>query len=90
MNFNIPNNLLKSSNSVQFRNLNAQLKQKYDSDFNFRMKFNATERAQIDKGLQPTGYTWHHHETRGLFQLVKTDKHSGTGHTGGRSIWGSL
>jgi hypothetical protein len=35
----------------------------------------------------PKGYTWHHHQTRGRMQLVKTAIHSKTGHTGGFSLW---
>lgn len=31
----------------------------------------------------------HHHQTVGRMQLVKTDIHSKTGHTGGYSIWGN-
>ncbi|WP_282092535.1 RHS repeat-associated core domain-containing protein [Epibacterium ulvae] len=34
----------------------------------------------------PEGYTWHHHQDSGRMQLVRTDKHRGTGHTGGYSI----
>jgi RHS repeat-associated protein len=34
----------------------------------------------------PKGYTWHHHQDRGRMQLVETDVHVKTGHTGGFSI----
>jgi len=36
----------------------------------------------------PLGYTWHHHQERGRMQLVPTDLHKGTPHTGGWAIWG--
>ncbi len=36
----------------------------------------------------PDGYTWHHHETPGVMQLVNTEQHEATAHTGGRLIWG--
>jgi HNH/ENDO VII superfamily nuclease len=37
----------------------------------------------------PEGYTWHHHEDLGKFQLVRTDIHKlwESRHWGGRSIW---
>lgn len=35
----------------------------------------------------PKGYTWHHHQTAGRMQLVETNVHSQTGHTGGFSLW---
>jgi len=31
----------------------------------------------------PEGYTWHHHQDRGLMQLVDTEVHAKTGHNGG-------
>lgn len=36
----------------------------------------------------PAGYTWHHHQDIGRMQLVPSDLHAKTGHTGGASIWG--
>ncbi|WP_082363531.1 HNH endonuclease [Chondromyces crocatus] len=33
----------------------------------------------------PAGYTWHHHQDRGLMQLVETNVHKYTGHSGGFS-----
>jgi RHS repeat-associated protein len=33
----------------------------------------------------PDGYTWHHHQDSGLMQLVRSDVHGQTGHTGGYS-----
>ncbi|MFV0505588.1 MAG: HNH endonuclease, partial [Bacteroidales bacterium] len=35
----------------------------------------------------PKGYTWHHHQTMGRMQLVRTTVHLQTGHTGGFSLW---
>lgn len=40
------------------------------------------------KGDTPDGYTWHHDAEAGKMQLVDTETHQKTGHTGGRSIWG--
>ena len=34
----------------------------------------------------PKGYTWHHHQTKGRMQLVETEVHAKTGHTGGFSL----
>ncbi|MGC4748703.1 HNH endonuclease [Micromonospora sp. DT201] len=31
----------------------------------------------------PSGYTWHHHQDRGLMQLVDRQVHAKTGHNGG-------
>jgi uncharacterized protein YbjQ (UPF0145 family) len=35
----------------------------------------------------PEGYTWHHHQDGTTMQLVPSDIHSKTGHTGGFSLW---
>ncbi len=43
---------------------------------------------QIENGDTPDGYTWHHDAEAGKMQLVDTETHQKTGHTGGRSIWG--
>jgi hypothetical protein len=44
-------------------------------------------RANAAAGLRetPAGYTWHHHQDRGLMQLIETEMHRRTGHTGGFS-----
>lgn len=39
-------------------------------------------------GETPEGYTWHHHEEPGIIQLVDTEIHAQTGHTGGSELWG--
>jgi hypothetical protein len=35
----------------------------------------------------PDGYTWHHHQEHGRMQLVPSELHQATGHTGGFSLW---
>ena len=35
----------------------------------------------------PKGYTWHHHQDNGRMQLVESEVHRKTGHTGGFSLW---
>jgi len=42
-------------------------------------------RANAAAGLKetPAGYTWHHNQDKGLMQLVETEIHKHTGHTGG-------
>lgn len=41
----------------------------------------------LAEGKTPEGYTWHHHEEPGVLQLVDSDLHNQTAHTGGRFIW---
>ena len=41
----------------------------------------ANKEAQL--ATEPKGYTWHHHQDGTTMQLVPTDIHKATGHTGG-------
>ena len=58
------------------------------SDLSDDEEFTPEELADIEDGYTPEGYTWHHNEEIGKMQLVDTDIHSQTRHTGGRNIWG--
>jgi hypothetical protein len=51
--------------------------------------FNAADQAAgyNSENPRPKGYTWHHHQDRGRMQLVETEAHRKTGHTGGFKIW---
>jgi hypothetical protein len=55
---------------------------KIEQTGNYAADFLASNRAA---GLRstPKGYTWHHHQDGTTMQLVPTDIHSKTGHTGG-------
>lgn len=80
----------KSSNTVQFEQANKWLKTETFRNSTLRNKFNSSQIKEIAEGKTPTGYTWHHHEDTGYLELVLTSLHKGTGHTGGKAIWGSL
>ncbi|QXE00909.1 HNH endonuclease [Terribacillus sp. DMT04] len=88
-NTTLPTSLIKSSNSSQFRAANAALKKQIGKD-SVKKKFSMRQVNDIKNGLTPRGMTWHHHQNTGKLQLVDTAKHKATGHTGGKSIWGSL
>lgn len=53
-----------------------------------RSKFSKQEIDAFSQGETPQGYTWHHHQNKGILELVKYDVHSKTPHIGGYSIWG--
>ena len=48
----------------------------------------SVEVNSLQHNVTPAGYTWHHHEQPGHIQLVESDVHNQTAHTGGRYIWG--
>lgn len=67
---------------------NEQLKEAIQNDPELAGKFTEVQKEQINDGLVPKGYVWHHHETPGKLQLVDANTHQHVRHTGGRSIWG--
>ena len=88
MDVQLPEELEQASDNKQFAECNRQLKEKCDNDPEFRKQFTDDQLDDINNGQTPEGYTWHHSEEKGKMQLVKSDIHMKTGHTGGRSIWG--
>jgi len=81
---------IKKSSTTQFKKCNQLLLIQVKTDSKVRSKFTAKELKQIENSQKPTGYTWHHHEDRGIMQLVDSQVHADTGHTGGKAIWGKL
>ena len=85
----LPTDKLKETDAKQFKECNAQLKDAIANNKELREKFTDEQLEQIENGDTPDGYTWHHDAEVGKMQLVDTETHQKTGHTGGRVIWGS-
>ena len=64
------------------------MKKEIETNKELRDKFDDEQLDQIQHDETPDGYTWHHDVEAGKMQLVDTETHQKTGHTGGRSIWG--
>ena len=84
----LPEDLYQSTDREQFAECNTQLKEDVKKDPELAKQFSAEQLEQIENGDTPDGYTWHHNEETGKMQLVDSDIHSKTGHTGGKTIWG--
>ena len=84
----LPKVLELATDKKQFAECNRQLKEKCKLDPEFRSKFTPEQLADIEDGITPEGYSWHHNEEKGKMQLVDTYTHDNTRHTGGKSIWG--
>lgn len=72
----------------QFDEANRQLLEEIKKNEELRDQFTQEQLEQIENGDTPDRYTWHHKEDPGVMQLVQTEVHQKTAHTGGRSIWG--
>lgn len=84
----LPKEMYDASDREQFKECNKQLKEAVENDKDLCSKFDEEQLEQIRNGETPDGYTWHHDAEPGKMQLVDTETHQKTGHTGGRSIWG--
>lgn len=84
----LPEDLYEASDKDQFAECNRQLKEAVEKDPELVKKFTPEQLEQIKNGDTPDGYTWHHNEEKGKMQLVDSDIHAKTGHTGGKTIWG--
>lgn len=84
----LPEDMYKAKDREQFKECNAQLKKEIETNKELRDKFDDEQLDQIQHDETPDGYTWHHDVEAGKMQLVDTETHQKTGHTGGRSIWG--
>lgn len=83
----LPETLHEASDYEQATHCNEQLSQSYENGSLDTDQFTDRQLEQIRNGDKPEGYTWHHHEDPGRMQLVPSDIHEKTGHTGGRSLW---
>jgi len=84
----LPENKIIASDKAQFSECNAQLKDAINKNPELRKQFSDRQLAQIEQGITPSRYVWHHNEVRGIMQLVDAETHAATGHTGGKAIWG--
>ncbi|GHU46577.1 hypothetical protein FACS1894200_00410 [Spirochaetia bacterium] len=80
--------LYKESDAKQFKECNKQLKEYVEHNPKLAKDFNPEQQEQIKNGDTPDGYTWHHREETGKMQLVDSETHAQTGHTGGKTVWG--
>lgn len=89
---NISEDLFTESDYKQFKECNRQLLDAIESTPGLKAKFTPEQLEQIKDGVfdgsAPDGYIWHHAPESGMIQLVDATIHAGTGHTGGRTIWG--
>ncbi|NMO77443.1 HNH endonuclease [Niallia alba] len=87
--FTVSSKYWKSSKSTVWNQIKGDVKKAVTSDFNYSKLFNQKQINQIKNGKFPDDFRLHHHEKSGNFQLVHKNLHDKTGHTGGKSIWGS-
>jgi hypothetical protein len=83
----LPEELYEARDKAQEKECNRQLKEAIEKDPKLKEKFTDEQLEQIMNGDTPDGYTWHHDAEAGKMQLVDSEIHSKTGHTGGKQFW---
>lgn len=88
----LPEELCLAKDKEQFKESNKQLYEAIQKDPELAKKFTPEQIEQIKDGIKtgsaPDGYTWHHDAERGKMQLVDSDTHGDSRHTGGKTLWG--
>lgn len=88
----IPEDLYQETDYKQFKSCNEQLYEAIEKTPELKKLFSEEQLEQIKDGIAdggaPDGYVWHHCPEPGRIMLVDFEIHAGTGHTGGRSVWG--
>ncbi len=88
----LPDKLCVEKDREQFRECNRQLYNEAQKKPQLAKKFTNEQMEQIKDGMvsggAPDGYTWHHDAQKGSMQLVDSDVHADSRHTGGKALWG--
>lgn len=78
----------KKIKTVHFYWASRMLYEKIKKNSRLAKKFTKKEISEFKKGNLPDKYTWHHHQDKGVLQLVDRKIHAEVRHNGGFSIWG--
>ena len=78
----------KKDRDVHFYRASKILYERIQKSSRLSKKFSRKAINTFKHGELPSKYTWHHHQDKGVLQLVDYDTHSKVRHNGGFSIWG--
>lgn len=84
----LPRKYWKKERSTHFYQASKLLYEKIQKSSRLSKKFTKKEILEFKQGQVPSKYTWHHHQDKGVLQLVDFNIHSKVRHKGGFSIWG--
>ncbi|WP_052948087.1 HNH endonuclease [Aneurinibacillus tyrosinisolvens] len=80
----------KKSRQIHDKRCNEKLLQDLKANPHLKDEIGLTDEEieDLEFSGELENYTWHHHQEPGKMQLVDSNIHSKTGHTGGYKIWG--
>ena len=80
----------RKDREVHFYHASKILYERIQKSSKLAKKFTKKEILEFKKGDLPDKYTWHHHQDKGVLQLVDRKIHAEVRHNGGFSIWGKI
>lgn len=86
--YKLPEKAWLLSRESHNKTLNNRLLNQIEKNDKLKAKFTAEQIEDLKNGSTPRGLTWHHTEEEGVMQLVDSEIHDITKHTGGYSLWG--
>lgn len=78
----------KKERSTHFYQASKELYKKIKKNSRLASKFTKKEIQLFKEGDLPDKYTWHHHQKKGILELVNREIHAKVRHIGGFDIWG--
>lgn len=84
----LPRKYWKKDRQTHFYHASKLLYGRISKSARLAKKFSRKDIASFKRGELPSKYTWHHHQDKGLLQLVDADIHAKVRHNGGFSLWG--
>ena len=78
----------RESRERHFYIANKILYEKSKTSTKLNKLFSKKQKKELANYNTPSGYTWHHHQDKGVLQLVDEEIHAKTSHIGGYSLWG--
>ena len=78
----------QKTREVHFTICNKRIYNQIMKNPRLKNNFSSSDIEKMRNGLSPSDYTWHHHQQKGVLELVNKSIHNKTAHTGGFSQWG--
>lgn len=84
----LPRKYWKKDRQTHFYHASKILYGKISRSARLAKKFSRKDITTFKRGDLPSKYTWHHHQDKGVLQLVDANIHAKVRHNGGFSLWG--
>lgn len=86
----LPEELIKASNKKQVNYCNHALSKAIQEGeaISDKLALNELDRINLEHGMTPENFVWHHHEIPGVMQLVDEEEHNQVPHMNAKVMWG--